>query len=225
MAEVAAVKGRQERPSPQTQNGREDPAILTSRNAAQRIKNQSRMITGIGTPRSQRAIERMLETPTFKKSMPQQRISAEVSSALSAECRDARMPDRRKTSTKRGETERWSQHLDLAIRTRTCLDIARRRPDERGRTQQGNNNAYCQDNEISWVEWTRSARADDLTDRFTSVFSRLTMSNIRPGSPLMWIHFTMVYVFIGWTCWLTVEYYKEYIVIRQAYLVNVGSRY
>jgi isoamylase len=26
-----------------------------------------------------------------------------------------------------------------------------------GRTQQGNNNAYCQDNEISWVDWARSA--------------------------------------------------------------------
>ncbi len=25
--------------------------------------------------------------------------------------------------------------------------------DERGRTQQGNNNAYCQDNEISWLDW------------------------------------------------------------------------
>ena len=25
--------------------------------------------------------------------------------------------------------------------------------DEIGRTQQGNNNAYCQDNEISWVDW------------------------------------------------------------------------
>jgi glycogen debranching enzyme GlgX len=29
--------------------------------------------------------------------------------------------------------------------------------DERGRTQGGNNNPYCQDNEISWVDW----RADD----------------------------------------------------------------
>jgi glycogen operon protein len=26
--------------------------------------------------------------------------------------------------------------------------------DERGRTQQGNNNAYCQDNELSWLDWT-----------------------------------------------------------------------
>jgi glycogen operon protein len=26
--------------------------------------------------------------------------------------------------------------------------------DEIGRTQKGNNNAYCQDNEISWVDWT-----------------------------------------------------------------------
>ena len=25
--------------------------------------------------------------------------------------------------------------------------------DEIGRTQQGNNNAYCQDNEISWFNW------------------------------------------------------------------------
>jgi isoamylase len=25
--------------------------------------------------------------------------------------------------------------------------------DEFGRTQQGNNNAYCQDNEISWIDW------------------------------------------------------------------------
>jgi glycogen operon protein len=27
--------------------------------------------------------------------------------------------------------------------------------DELGRTQRGNNNAYCQDNEISWVDWDR----------------------------------------------------------------------
>jgi glycogen operon protein len=28
--------------------------------------------------------------------------------------------------------------------------------DESGRTQQGNNNAYCQDNEISWFDWARA---------------------------------------------------------------------
>jgi len=26
--------------------------------------------------------------------------------------------------------------------------------DEIGRTQRGNNNAYCQDNEISWYDWS-----------------------------------------------------------------------
>jgi glycogen operon protein len=31
--------------------------------------------------------------------------------------------------------------------------------DEMSRTQQGNNNAYCQDNEITWLDWT--ARAED----------------------------------------------------------------
>lgn len=34
--------------------------------------------------------------------------------------------------------------------------------DERGRSQQGNNNAYCQDNELTWVDW--AAEDDGLTD-------------------------------------------------------------
>ena len=37
--------------------------------------------------------------------------------------------------------------------------------DETGRTQQGNNNAYCQDNEISWVDW-RMAESDAGLLRF-----------------------------------------------------------
>jgi isoamylase len=36
--------------------------------------------------------------------------------------------------------------------------------DELGRTQQGNNNAYCQDNEISWINW---ADADEELLNFT----------------------------------------------------------
>ena len=33
--------------------------------------------------------------------------------------------------------------------------------DEFGRTQHGNNNAYCQDNPISWLDWTlRESNAD-----------------------------------------------------------------
>jgi glycogen operon protein len=36
--------------------------------------------------------------------------------------------------------------------------------DEIGRTQQGNNNAYCQDNEISWLDWQS---ADENLLRFT----------------------------------------------------------
>jgi glycogen operon protein len=35
--------------------------------------------------------------------------------------------------------------------------------DERFRTQQGNNNAYCQDNELSWLDWTATPEAEDLT--------------------------------------------------------------
>ena len=36
--------------------------------------------------------------------------------------------------------------------------------DEMGRTQGGNNNAYCQDNEISWLDWTPSAEHEALTN-------------------------------------------------------------
>ncbi len=35
--------------------------------------------------------------------------------------------------------------------------------DERSRTQGGNNNAYCQDNPTSWVDWTPGADATNLT--------------------------------------------------------------
>src|SRR5690606_1014214 len=34
--------------------------------------------------------------------------------------------------------------------------------DEFGRTQHGNNNAYCQDNELSWLDWDLAARRDWL---------------------------------------------------------------
>jgi isoamylase len=34
--------------------------------------------------------------------------------------------------------------------------------DEIGHTQRGNNNAYCQDNDISWLDWTPSAEKDAL---------------------------------------------------------------
>jgi isoamylase len=36
--------------------------------------------------------------------------------------------------------------------------------DERWRTQRGNNNAYVQDNEISWLDWGNSAEATDMLD-------------------------------------------------------------
>jgi isoamylase len=36
--------------------------------------------------------------------------------------------------------------------------------DELGRTQQGNNNSYCQDNEISWVDWDAAAKHSDLIE-------------------------------------------------------------
>jgi glycogen operon protein len=42
--------------------------------------------------------------------------------------------------------------------------------DEMGRTQRGNNNAYCQDNEISWVNWNLSERDRELLAFTRQVF-------------------------------------------------------
>jgi glycogen operon protein len=36
--------------------------------------------------------------------------------------------------------------------------------DELGRTQNGNNNAYCQDNEISWFDWTRDEKQNEFLE-------------------------------------------------------------
>jgi glycogen operon protein len=44
--------------------------------------------------------------------------------------------------------------------------------DEMGRTQHGNNNAYCQDNELSWVDWARLPEQETLLD-FTRKVARL----------------------------------------------------
>ncbi len=44
--------------------------------------------------------------------------------------------------------------------------------DEFGRTQRGNNNAYCQDNEISWVDWDGAERGAGLLG-FTRALSAL----------------------------------------------------
>jgi len=38
--------------------------------------------------------------------------------------------------------------------------------DEFGRTQHGNNNAYCQDNEISWIDWSLASRNAEMLEFF-----------------------------------------------------------
>jgi isoamylase len=48
--------------------------------------------------------------------------------------------------------------------------------DELSRTQGGNNNAYCQDNEISWVHW-ESPPADHALLRFTHDLLKIFHSN------------------------------------------------
>ena len=44
--------------------------------------------------------------------------------------------------------------------------------DEMGRTQRGNNNVYCQDSELSWMDWTLAERNADLL-KFTRLLTGL----------------------------------------------------
>ncbi|MGP5226960.1 glycogen debranching protein GlgX [Arthrobacter rhombi] len=44
--------------------------------------------------------------------------------------------------------------------------------DEFGKTQRGNNNAYCQDNELSWLDWTPDAFGERILRR-TKAFSKI----------------------------------------------------
>ena len=46
--------------------------------------------------------------------------------------------------------------------------------DEWGRTQQGNNNPYCQDNELSWLDWNLDAEQSALLE-FVCTLVRLKL--------------------------------------------------
>ena len=50
--------------------------------------------------------------------------------------------------------------------------------DELGRTQQGNNNVYCQDNELSWVDWD-AARDNEVLTEFTA-----RLAGLRAAHPI-----------------------------------------
>jgi isoamylase len=51
--------------------------------------------------------------------------------------------------------------------------------DELGRSQGGNNNAYCQDNPTSWVDWSATGDAQDLTEFVAS------LCRLRHSSPVL----------------------------------------
>ncbi|WP_446737576.1 glycogen debranching protein GlgX [Rhizobium sp. CFBP 8762] len=67
--------------------------------------------------------------------------------------------------------------------------------DEFGRTQDGNNNGYCQDNEISWVRWEELSEADESLSAFASRLTALRAAqplfrreSFRDGMEINWIN-------------------------------------
>jgi glycogen operon protein len=60
--------------------------------------------------------------------------------------------------------------------------------DEMARTQHGNNNAYCQDNEISWFDWSRAAMPEaQALQRFTARMIALR-HRLPPLRPAVFLH-------------------------------------
>ncbi|MCR5272393.1 MAG: hypothetical protein K6E13_05350 [Lachnospiraceae bacterium] len=58
--------------------------------------------------------------------------------------------------------------------------------DERGNSQNGNNNAYCQDNEIGWVNWKKNKTAEQIKDFTTGILKfRKDHKMIRRPVPMM----------------------------------------
>jgi isoamylase len=55
--------------------------------------------------------------------------------------------------------------------------------DEVRRTQRGNNNAYCQDNETSWFDWTLVAKHADVHRFLTLLNGRRLLRAIEPDEP------------------------------------------
>ena len=78
--------------------------------------------------------------------------------------------------------------------------------DEFGRTQQGNNNAYCQDNEISWLDWTYGERGEALI-RFVR-----RIAGLRHRFPVL-----------NRTRWLTAQWNEELDVKDVAWLTPTGE--
>jgi isoamylase len=67
--------------------------------------------------------------------------------------------------------------------------------DEMCRTQRGNNNAYCQDNEISWFDWTMNSEKEELMDfvrqavQLRKRFRMMTTNHFpRPEDHVLWLH-------------------------------------
>jgi isoamylase len=52
--------------------------------------------------------------------------------------------------------------------------------DEMRRTQRGNNNAYCQDNETSWLDWTLAAKHADVHRFVTVLAARRLLRDLEP---------------------------------------------
>lgn len=97
--------------------------------------------------------------------------------------------------------------------------------DEWGNSQQGNNNAYCQDNEVSWLNWKMTALGKELSEFLKQVIQ------LRKDSP----HFHAIapfkksdYLYCGYpdlSIHGTKAWYPDYSNYSRAFAVMIAGRY
>lgn len=98
--------------------------------------------------------------------------------------------------------------------------------DELGNTQRGNNNAYCQDNEITWINWRPTKTGEQILDfvkkliRFRKEFPVLhqekplcQMDRLSCGIPDLSVHGTQAWRpdFSNYSRMLAMLYYGDYV--------------
>jgi isoamylase len=88
------------------------------------------------------------------------------------------------------DTEILALRRQLRRNQLACLLLAQGVPlllsgDEAGNSQDGNNNPYCQDNAVGWIDWSKLGTADDLTD-FVGQLTQLRQ-RFRQLKPHRWL--------------------------------------
>ena len=65
--------------------------------------------------------------------------------------------------------------------------------------------------------------AHTSVSNLTYVFLRMTISNVPNGSPVLWVHFIFMIVFVFWGCYLILVFYEEHIAMQHTLMAKAAA--